>query len=254
MKNNIIIRVSNVSKKFTVDCKESKSILHNIIYFLKKKSNKEIIALSDINFKVFNGDTLAILGDNGSGKSTLLKIISKIYYPDSGYVKLSGDCIYLNGFGHGMNPRLTMKENIFLMGSLMGIDSRNVRLLIGDIVKFSGLQEFMDVKVYQFSSGMIIRLLFSSTITFVEFKKPKIIILDEVFNAGGDLDFQKKAIEKMNQLIKNNICVIIASHDLSLIRNYANKVIWLKGGKIFKIGDPDKITKEYENSNHFIYR
>jgi ABC-type polysaccharide/polyol phosphate transport system ATPase subunit len=248
-KNKIIISVSNVSKKFDLDYKKNEGALFNLLSFLSKgPEKKEIEALKDVSFEAMAGEVIGIIGRNGSGKSTLLRIIAEVYTPDTGQVKTLGNVAYLTGYGQGLSPKLTMRENIYLIGSLMGLGQKDIKKRFNEIVSFSGLKDFVDTKVYQLSSGMLTRLNFSITIYCLSHNEPDIILLDEVFSAGGDIDFSDKALAKMEELVKGKATVIMAGHDLSLMKKYCNKVIWLEKGKIAKMGEPAEVVESYLDS------
>ena len=253
------IFISHLSKKFTVSYKENQSALAKVLmlfftYVKKptedrfKKSNK-LHVLKDISFEAEAGENIGIIGNNGSGKSTLLRLIAEIYRPDSGEIKTEGTMVYLAGFGQGLQPLLTMRENIYLMGAMMGLSQREISARFDSIVDFSGLKDFVDTKVYQFSSGMSARLNFSVTIFCLSQRNPDILLLDEVLNGAGDIDFQHKAISKMEEFINGGSTVILVSHELGTIEKYCDRVIWLDQGTIAKIGKPKEIIEEYVRSN-----
>ena len=244
---NIRITVDNVSKKFSIGFKEKKGLLARVLEFVSGvySEKKELAVLQNVSFEVKEGEVAGLIGKNGSGKTTLLRIIAGIYQPDLGNVKTNGKVVYLSGLGQGLSPKLTMRENIFLMGSIMGLGQNDIKKRFNQIVEFSGLKDFTDTKVLQFSSGMVTRLNFSVTINCLEHHKPEILLLDEVFNAGGDLDFQSKGIEKMEELIKGGATVIMASHNLEIIKKYCNKAILLKNGQAIKIGPSEEVVGEY---------
>ena len=243
------IRVDKISKKFNIDFRKNEGLLARVLYFLPRSSPKrELLAIEDVSFDVKAGEIVGVIGKNGSGKSTMLKIIAGVYAPSFGEVETTGTMVYLTGLGQGLVPRLTMRENILLMGSVMGLAQNDIKKKLGEIVEFSGLKEFIDSKVYQFSSGMITRLNFSVMIHSLKHHNPDIILLDEVFGAGGDIDFQKKGIEKMEELIRSGASVIMVSHSLEIIKKYCQKAILLDKGKIDFMGVPEETVKRYLNN------
>lgn len=248
------IIVKNLNKKFVIGNKKNDNALSRVITFLLKldeyKSNKKTIQVADnISFEAGEGEVVGIIGHNGSGKSTLLRLISGIYEKDSGEIKTNGKLIYLNGYGQGLQERLTMRENIYLMGSFMGLSKKEIEEKFDEIVEFSGLKEFVDVKVYKFSSGMIIRLNFSVTIYCVKHQNPEILLLDEVFSAGGDIEFVEKSIKMIENLIQNGATVVLVSHELALVEKYCNWVMLLNKGKIIKTGKVKEVIDEYISFN-----
>lgn len=244
------ISVQNVSKHFKIGFHKNDNALSRLLsLLLGRESKKPITVLDTISLEVFSGENVGIIGNNGSGKSTLLRTIAGIYYPDQGSIENNGEVIYINGFGLGLKQRLSMRDNIYLIGSIMGLSHKEVKKRFQDIVSFAELEDFIDTKVYQFSYGMLSRLCFSATIHCLEHKNPDIILLDEVFGTGGDLAFQNKAIAKMEEFIKGGAAVILVSHDLEIIKKYCHRVIWLKNGQIVKEGIPQEIVEDYINDN-----
>lgn len=242
------ISVQNISKLFNIGFKKSDAALARILSsLLGQEPKKTITVLDSISFEVCAGENVGLIGNNGSGKSTLLRIIAGIYKPSQGKIINNGEVIYMNGFGLGLKQRLTMRENIFLIGSIMGLSRQEIKNRFKEIVTFSELEEFVDTKVYQFSDGMLSRLCFSTTMHCLEQKSPDIILLDEVFGAGGDLNFQNKAVIKMEEFIKSGAAIILVSHNLDIIKKYCDRVILLKDGKIIKEGAADDIVNEYVN-------
>lgn len=251
MKNGAIkrIQVKDVFKTFHADIRKNGGALASLVNFLSvKPQKKDIPVLKNASFDVYSGEIMGIIGDNGSGKSTLLRLIAGVYQLDQGKIKTNGRVVYLTGLNQGSIPRLTMRENIFLMGSVAGLSQKDIQRKFNEIVEFSGLGEFVDMKVYQFSTGMVSRLNFSVIIHCIKHQKPEILLIDEVLSAGGDIDFQEKAIKKMEELIQCGAAVIIVSHDLNTIKKYCDKVIWLGKEKVLRIGHPSEVVQDYLNS------
>lgn len=241
------IVLDKLSKRFTIDA-GNRSALDNTIGLFSRKTKRKFWALKDISLKAESGENIGIIGRNGSGKSTLLRTIAGIYTADSGNIKTKGKIVYLDGLAPGLKKRLTMRENIYLMGSLLGLSQKDIKNKFNTIIDFSGVGEFVDTKVYQLSSGMVARFAFSATMYFVEHHNPDIVLLDEVFGAGADADFRKKAISKMEELIKGGATVLLASHKSELIERYCHRALWLDKGEIIEEGDPREICDAYEKS------
>lgn len=241
------IQVDNVSKRFNIGFKKNQGALARITSFISgKESRKNLEVLNNISFDTYPGQIIGIIGKNGSGKSTLLRIIAGIYEPNGGNVKTVGSVHYLSGFSNGLNPKLTMEENIYLMGMMMGLSKNDIKKRFAEIVDFAGLKDFIYAKVYKFSSGMFTRLAFSTTIHCLEHNDPDILLLDEVFGAGGDIDFEDKAIEKMAEFIKGGATVLLASHSLKIVDDYCDQVMLLDNGKILQFGSPHKVINNYK--------
>ena len=228
------INVKNIAKKFNLDKRKRQGALGKMIGIFSKKENNEIQVLKDISFSLNSGEILGIIGKNGSGKSTLLRILAGIYQADEGEINLNGESVYLAGLSNGLEEKLTMRENIFLVSSLLGLGQKDIKQKFNEIVEFSELKDYLDVKLSKFSSGMISKLAFSISIFCVSHKNPDILFLDEVIGAGGDIDFQTKALEKIEKLIKSGAAVILVSHNLDVIKKYCNKAILLEKGQIIK--------------------
>lgn len=237
--------LEKVSKEFKIGYKKRGSTLKSFIGLFSGKSPKKTIpVLKEISFSLEEGETVGIIGDNGSGKSTLLRIIAGIYSHDSGVVETHGKIVSLINLGAGLKVRLTMRDNIYLLGALFGMSQKEVKKKMPKIVDFSGLKEFLDTQVYQFSEGMIQRLVFS----IVVYANPKILLLDEVFEIG-DEDFKKKSVEKIKELVRRGATAILVSHDMVTIERYCHRVICLSENKVSKIGLVSMIKKDYTDSN-----
>ncbi len=247
--NRKLIMINSVFKKFDIGHKDKKSILSKITnFFSGRESRKKIDVISDISFDIGKGEVVGLIGRNGSGKSTLLRLIAEIYTPDSGLIICDGKIMYINGLNHGIKQRLTMKENVFLSGSIMGLSRNEVQNQFNNIVEFSGLGNFVNTKIYQFSSGMVTRLNFSIFIHFMLIKKPEILLIDEIFGVGGDLDFNRKAESKMTEFIKSGVTVIITGHQLNDIQKYCSRVLWIENGVLIEDGAPNIVIGKYRLS------
>jgi len=233
--------VQNLSKKFKIGFKKRQSSLAKIISFFSGKEPKKIIwALRDISFKARAGEIIGIIGENGSGKSTLLRIIAGIYDKDEGKINVNGKIISLINLNIGLQPRLTMRDNIYLCCSLFGLSQKTIKQRFSSIVEFSELENFVNTKIYQFSEGMKQRLAFSIAIHC----KSEILLLDEVFEVG-DENFKIKSAEKIKEFIKKGASVLLVSHDLQMIEKYCDRAIWLDKGKIVKKGKTREVVKVY---------
>ena len=242
------LEAKDITKSFYIDVLRNESALQGFIrIFNKKTEKKKLEVINNLSFLAHSNEVIGIIGKNGSGKSTLLRILAEVYKPDSGYVKTNGRVVYMAGFGQGLNPKLSMRENIFLMGSVLGLSQKAIRKKFDEIVKFSELNDFVDTPVYKFSNGMIVRLGFSVTIHCLNHNYPEIMLLDEVLEAGGDMGFIKKAMDKMEGLMKAGALVIMVSHNMENIRNYCDRVILIDGGEIIMDGKPREVVEKYIN-------
>jgi len=224
------IKIENISKEFKIGFKKKQSFLARIIDLISGQEPKKIIkALDNISLSVKSGTILGVIGENGSGKSTLLRIIAGIYPQDCGKIRVRGKVISLINLIVGLKERLTMQENIYLVGSLFGLNKKEIAQKLNSIIEFSELKNFLSTKIYQFSEGMKQRLAFSIAIH----ANPDILLLDEVFEVG-DESFKLKSANKIKEIVKQGGCVMLVSHDIDLIKRNCNLIILMKNGKIKK--------------------
>lgn len=239
-----IIEVEHLSMHFNLMEEKVDSIKEYIVRLIKGNLlYNEFIALDDISFSVQKNELLGIVGLNGAGKSTLLKILSGVFTPTSGSVKVKGTVAPLIEVGAGFDPELTAKENIFLNGLILGYSRKFIQDHFDEIVDFAELKDFINVPVKNFSSGMYARLGFAIA-TVV---KPDILIVDEVL-AVGDFQFYQKCERRISDMIKNGVTIILVSHDINMVERMCTKVLWLERGHIKAYGDKDKICEQYKNS------
>lgn len=210
----------------------------------KQKTLERVHALKDLNFTVKKGETLGVIGKNGAGKSTLLKLIAGVSFPTSGKMKIDGKVAPLIELGAGFHPELTGEENIYLNGVILGLKESFIKDKFDEIVHFAEIKDFIDVPIKYYSSGMYMRLAFSTAI----FTSPEILLIDEIF-AVGDIDFQKKCIDKMNEFKKNGVTIILVSHDLITLKEFSDRTIYLQDGKITFDGATDKAINIYQENN-----
>ncbi len=240
------LEVKHVSKSFRLPTEQASGIKQAFVNWTKGiKGYKEQQVLKDISFKVEKGDFFGIVGRNGSGKSTLLKIISQIYTPEKGTVKVNGTLIPFIELGVGFNPELTGRENIYLNGALLGFSKDEVSAMYNEIVEFAELEEFMDQKLKNYSSGMQVRLAFSIAIK----AQGDILVLDEVL-AVGDEAFQRKCDEFFSKIKKDKTkTVILVTHSMSSVRRYCNRAIMINQGEVASLGSIDEVVEAYTQLN-----
>lgn len=246
---DIMIEADNISMRFNLGIEKGFSLKQGFVDLFnkekrkRKKKKNEFWALKDVDFKVKRGEVVGFIGSNGAGKSTLLKIIAGVMKPTKGKVSVYGNICPMIELGAGFDPQLTARENIYLNGAVMGYSKELIESKFDEIVEFSELQDFLDVPVQNFSSGMVARLAFSIA-TIVD---PEILIVDEILSVG-DISFQAKSEAKMKSMIGGGTTVLFVSHSLSQIENMCNKVVWLEHGQVKRIGPAKKTCKEYYNS------
>ena len=241
-----LISINNVTKEYSLGEINYKSFIYDFknIFNKKKILFRSKKALSEINLKISMGEKIAILGNNGSGKSTLLKLISRVTTPTSGEILVRGNVMSLLEVGLGFHPELTGKENIFLNGSILGVNKLDITSKIDSIIKFSELQEFIDTPIKRYSSGMISRLGFTIGI----FLGSDILIIDEIL-AVVDSDFRIKCINKIKELEKenNNLTILFVSHNMELVSKICKRGVVLKEGKIVYDGEIANAISFYQN-------
>jgi ABC-type polysaccharide/polyol phosphate transport system ATPase subunit len=203
----------------------------------KSKNSEVFIALNNISFALKKGDSIGLIGANGSGKSTLLKILSGYLKPTSGLIKIKGEFIGILDIGSGFHPDLTGEENLKFILKQNQLDDKNS--VLKDIIEFAELQKFIKKPIKTFSSGMFMKLALS---TYLKLNY-SILFIDEVFSTG-DIAFQKKVFDFIKKN-KEQITLVLASHDLNMINQITEKCIWLKNGEIFQIGDSNDVTSNY---------
>ncbi len=244
-KKNVAISVKNLDKSFRLPHEKNHSLKSLIINVFKRKRAYELQqVLKDINFEVQKGDFYGIVGRNGSGKSTLLKLLAGIYSPDKGSVRVFGKLTPFIELGVGFNPELTGRENVYLNGALLGFSRKEMSIMYDDIVAFAELEEFMDQKLKNYSSGMQVRLAFSIAIR----PDTDILILDEVL-AVGDEAFQRKCYEYFAKLKRDKKTVILVTHSMDSVQRFCSKAMLIDKGHKTEIGSPLKIAQIYSELN-----
>ena len=236
-----ILEVDHVSVRYITGDFKDIGLKEFVVRKLKRDYHvQEFWADRDINFKLEKGDMLGIIGTNGAGKSTLLKAVSGIMEPTHGVVRREGTIAALLELASGFDGDLTVRENTYLRGAMLGYTREFMNKKYEEIIDFSGLGEFQDRRFKQLSSGMKSRLAFSIACLV----NPDILILDEVLSVG-DGAFRKKSERKMAEVIKNGATTLLVSHSLDQIRRMANKVLWLDKGKQIEFGDTKTVCDHY---------
>ncbi len=213
-------------------------------YFLKKRGflgeKKTKVALSDVSFCIYSGETVGIIGRNGSGKSTLLKIICSITKPTDGKIMVDGRISALLELGAGFHPEYSGIENIYLSGNIMGLTKNETKKIIPQILQFADIGEYAYQPVRTYSDGMFLRLAFAVAIC----SQPDILIIDEAL-AVGDFLFRAKCYNKIMELKKKGITILLVTHDNDAVRKICDRAIWIDKGKIIADGDVQKVTSAY---------
>ena len=236
------VTVDHLSKKFRLYHERNQSIKSAIMRG-RTSVHEDFWALKDVSFEVPEGSTFGLIGSNGSGKSTLLKCLAKIYYPEKGSIGYKGKVAALLEVGSGFHPELSGRENIFLNGSILGMKKAEIEKKFDEIVDFSGVEQFIDQPVKNYSSGMYVRLGFSVAINV----DPDILVVDEVLSVG-DAEFQEKCAQKFVDFKNAGKTVILVSHAMGAVRDMCDHAAWLSHGELISIGEAKPTIDAYLNS------
>ncbi len=243
MNSDVIIKVSNATVRFNKATESYNGLKEYVIRMLKGELMfQEFLALKDINLEIKRGESWGLIGSNGSGKSTLLKLICGVLKPYKGSVEVKGTIAPLIELGAGFDGELTARENIFLNGALLGHKKSFMQQHFDEIIEFSELQDFVDVPIKNFSSGMAARLGFAVA-TIV---KPDILIVDEVL-AVGDHAFQEKCKKRMEEMLKGGTTLLFVSHSAEQVKELCQNVIWIDKGVVKAIGKAENVIPLYDH-------
>jgi len=236
-----IIRVSNVSKDFLLPHLRQRTVKGHVLNLFRRSRTMEVQqALRDITFDVEPGEFLGIVGRNGSGKSTLLKVLAGIYQPTRGSVTVGGKLVPFIELGVGFHPEFTGRENVYLNGALLGFSKGEVDAMYDDIVEFAELEQSMDQKLKNYSSGMQVRIAFS----VATHAKADVLLIDEVL-AVGDAAFQRKCSEHFRALKKSDTTIVFVTHDMSAVRQFCDRAILIEDCGIDAQGSAEDIATTY---------
>jgi len=237
---SIAISIKQVSKLFH---RQKQRTFKELIPALVggEKAVETFWALQNIDLEIKKGETIGIIGPNGSGKSTLLKLIAGVSKPTSGTITVNGRIAPLIELGAGFHPELTGRENVFLNGVILGMSRKEIKAKFKEIIDFAELWDFIDQPVKHYSSGMYLRLAFAVAIH----TNPEILLVDEIL-AVGDASFQRKCYQKIEELKKNYVTIVMVTHTLRSVEKYCDRAILLSHSQILAIGDTNKILEEYQ--------
>ena len=239
---DIAVRVDQVTKSFRLYHERNQS-LKSAIMRRRTSVHEDFLALEDVSFDVPTGSTFGLIGSNGSGKSTLLKCLANIYYPNQGSITHFGKIAAMLEVGSGFHAELSGRENVFLNGSILGMSRKEVTRKFDEIVDFSGVEQFIDQPVKNYSSGMYVRLGFAIAINV----NPDILVVDEVL-AVGDQEFQDKCFQKFRDLKAAGRTVILVSHSMETVKAMCDTAAWLSHGQLRAIGPARPTIESYLNS------
>ena len=235
-----VIRVSQLNKVFQIPHEKRDTLFAALTGIMRPASYETFPALRDTTFTVEEGEMFGIIGRNGSGKSTLLKILARIMRPTSGSVEVIKTVTPFLELGVGFQYDFSAVENIRMYGIIMGLSQREIEERIDEILEFAGLERFRDAKLKNFSSGMQMRLAFSTAVQ----TNPQILLLDEVL-AVGDQEFQKKCYRVLDRFKNEGVTIIFVSHDLDSVKRHCGRTLLLHEGEQVMIGDTAGVVERY---------
>nr|MBR4280342.1 ABC transporter ATP-binding protein [Clostridia bacterium] len=237
-----MIDVRHITMDFRMDRNRTTNLKEYVVNLLTGKSWVEMFhALDDVSFTVPKGCVMGLIGPNGAGKSTILKVISGIYKPTAGEVKVEGRIVPMLELGSGFDAELTGRENILLNGAILGYSKEFLLPKVEEIIAYSELSDFIDMPLKTYSSGMLARLAFS----IASVVEPDVLIVDEILSVG-DERFQRKSRARMLEMMTaSGTTVLFVSHNLAQLREMCDQVIWLDHGRIRKIGSAQEVCAAY---------
>jgi ABC-type polysaccharide/polyol phosphate transport system ATPase subunit len=240
----LAIQVEGLKKAFRIPTQRVDSLKERAVHPFSSREFRELRALDGISFEIHQGEFFGIAGRNGSGKSTLLKILASIYRADAGTIRMAGRLAPFIELGVGFNVELTARENVILNGVMMGLTPRETRGRLDAILDFAELGDFVDLKLKNYSSGMLVRLAFS---TMME-ADADILLIDEVL-AVGDAAFQQKCADAFHEMKANGKTIVLVTHEMQTVEEFCHRAMLIEGGEIRQIGDPMEIGREYIRLN-----
>jgi ABC-type polysaccharide/polyol phosphate transport system ATPase subunit len=236
--------VEGVSKKFEIPHEVSHTLKERALHPFRRPQKHVLQALQDVSFQVEKGEFFGVVGRNGSGKSTLLKLMAGIYRSDAGTIGIAGRLSTFIELGVGFNPDLEALDNIVLNGVMLGLSPREARKRADAVIDFAGLEEFTDLKLKNYSSGMLVRLAFSVMVQV----DADVLLIDEVL-AVGDAAFQQKCYDEFNRIREQGRTVLLVTHAMSAVERFCDRAMLLERGRVVDIGQPNRIANEYLDVN-----
>lgn len=237
----VLLKIKDVDMEFKIPALKFDTLKERVVNLFKRKKAppKRLKVLENINCEINKGESLGVIGHNGAGKSTLLKLVAGIYKPTKGKIELNGSVVLLN-LGAGFDMEATAEENIYLNGAILGFSRKEMKKRFNSIIEFAELQDFVKMPLKNFSSGMISRLGFSIAIDI----QPDLLLVDEVLSVG-DANFQKKCIEKINNLKQQGVSFMFVSHNIHQVKNLCEHTLWIENSKVMGYGPSKEICDKY---------
>ncbi|WP_205509335.1 ABC transporter ATP-binding protein [Longitalea arenae] len=238
------IEAKNISKTFHISEDSHNTVKHRLFNLFNPPRAKKVEAIKKMDFVVYKGECIGLLGRNGCGKSTLVRLLAGVYPTDTGHINIYGSTLLMN-LGVGMSHQLTARENIYVSASVLGLKIKEIDNIFDKIVDFAELREFIDTKIKYFSSGMVARLGFSIAVN----AGADIMFLDEIF-AVGDMKFQEKAVKVFESSWIEGKTVILVSHSMDVIKKYCSRTAFMKNGSLVFFGETNEAIDMYVKDNH----
>jgi len=244
MTKALAIQAKGISKTFHISEDSHNTVKHRLFNLFNPPRSKKVEAIKTMDFDVYKGECVGLLGRNGCGKSTLIRLLAGVFPSDTGQINIYGNTLLMN-LGVGMSHQLTARENIYVSASVLGLKIKEIDSIFDQIVEFAELREFIDTKIKYFSSGMVARLGFSIAVN----AGADIMFLDEIF-AVGDMKFQEKAVKVFESSWIEGKTVILVSHTMEVIRKYCSRTAFMKNGSLVFFGDTEEAIQMYVEDNH----
>jgi ABC-type polysaccharide/polyol phosphate transport system ATPase subunit len=241
---DIAVRAEGVSKVFRLPHRQVHTLKERVVHPTRRQRYERLEALRDVSFEVRRGEFFGIVGRNGSGKSTLMKCLAGIYRADAGEMWMRGRMAPFIELGVGFNPDLTARDNVLLNAIMLGLTPAQARERYDEIIAFAELEQFVDLKLKNYSSGMQVRLAFSVMVHV----NPDVLLIDEVL-AVGDAAFQQKCYDALNRIHREGRTILLVTHDMDQVQRFCDRALLLEGGRMVAIGEPTGVAARYLQLN-----
>jgi ABC-type polysaccharide/polyol phosphate transport system ATPase subunit len=239
-----VLVVEGVSKSFRVAHERAFTFKERALHPFRSREHHMLEALAEVSFELGSGEWLGVVGRNGSGKSTLLKCIAGIYRADEGRIAARGRLSPFIELGVGFNPNLRARDNVLLNGVMLGLPPERARSCFDEVIEYAGLEDFIDLKLKNYSSGMQVRLAFAVMIQV----DADVLLIDEVL-AVGDAVFQRKCLETLDRKRREGCGVVLVTHDTDAVERKCDRAVLLDHGRLLDIGDPEDVLRSYDRLN-----
>ncbi|HEV7482170.1 MAG TPA: ABC transporter ATP-binding protein [Solirubrobacterales bacterium] len=240
----LAIQVEDLHKSFRIPTHRVDSLKERVVRPFSGRDYRELHALDGISFEIHKGEFFGIVGRNGSGKSTLLKLLASIYRADSGTIRMAGRLAPFIELGVGFNPELSARENVVLNGVMMGLSPQETRRRLDGVIEFAELGEFIDLKLKNYSSGMLVRLAFSLMLEV----DADVLLIDEVL-AVGDAAFQQKCADSFREMKAAGKTIVLVTHEMASVEEYCDRAMLINDGRITHLGEPAEVGSRYLRLN-----